>query len=286
MGVKTHRSNRQLGLLILLLVGGCGPGAIGGSIRAKPYALADNSLSLNGLVANGLLTNGLRMNGLRMNGLRMNGLRMNGLSFNDLAQDDSLKVMKYLVECALPAGASLSLFIDDVEYPFDGALGLAPSLEFDSFSDPTDQEWVSACLLARTNTKGEPHRLSMRGPHPGLALSPGEEQLTVPDSVFFGNLFADSPSLFVCDAAFAPGYDNAGAQFTQDYTVALPDIGRGQGYSHYWFGPPIDQKCWPVPWIDGDVGLCQGDVDSAQCAGWTHPIFTAVACTDSSYCEL
>jgi hypothetical protein len=100
------------------------------------------------------------------------------------------------VECALPAGASITKQVGDQALVFDGAIGLAPEWEDDA-CDEDCQEWVSACLLARTNVSGQTVSIWMRADHPAIgeganALFPTHE------ASFFGNLFADPPSRRYC----------------------------------------------------------------------------------------
>jgi hypothetical protein len=156
-----------------------------------------------------------------MNGVRMNGVRMNGFSINGLLNDDSLLLMTYLVECALPDGHHLTMTIDDSEQPFYGALGLAPNMEYEALSNPEDQEWVTACLLARCNSAGQHHWISMRGAHPALVGAPSDELATyrIADSAFFGNIFQDGGTMAAC----ALGDSTAGTY--------VMDMGRGAGYT-------------------------------------------------------
>jgi hypothetical protein len=194
---------------IMLLASGLGcQGSVdGASAHTRPYILSDNGLTLNGLVANGLKTNGLRMNGLRMNGLRMNGLRMNGFHINDLSEADSDTVMTYLVGCALPAGHSLTVYDvsgpDEVQYgPWYGTFGLGPQLEFDALSDPTQQRWVTACMLAHANSKTGFHVwISVRGGPVDNPIQTDPTELTDYtdlNGAFWGNLFSEPAELSAC----------------------------------------------------------------------------------------
>jgi hypothetical protein len=227
---------------------------------------SQNALSLNGVVANGLLSNGLTLNGVRMNGVRMNGVRMNGLSINDLPPDESMRVLRYLVECALPAEHSITVTIDDVPQPFYGALGLAPALEYDALTDPGDQEWVSACLMARTNSAGQTVPISLRGQHPALAVVSSQEQgdYRIADSAFFGNLFkqddASTPFIGVCPLS------NGDARIAS----YVSSFGRGAGFPDQSFpGFTRSPSCWSA---GCSVDETSGVPFCGESQTWTRPI--------------
>jgi hypothetical protein len=146
------------------------------------------------------MSNGLSVNGVRMNGVRMNGVRMNGLSFNGLTQEQSLKVLGYMVSCALPPPTSPSdgftIYLDDGPHTFFGDLGLAPSLGADSLTDQGEQERLTACLMARTNAYCQHIEISMHGD--GRSVDGGEATFVQSDGAFAGNIFADTPWMSVC----------------------------------------------------------------------------------------
>jgi len=62
--------------------------------------------------------------------------------------------LKYLVRCALPA--ELILYADQewTRFTFPGGLGLAPRW-VDEAMTPSEERWVSACLLAHVNYFGK-----------------------------------------------------------------------------------------------------------------------------------
>jgi hypothetical protein len=187
-------------VVVVMIVDGCSAGELESARTATtPYALGTNGLSLNGLVANGLRMNGLRMNGLRMNGLRMNGLKVQKFSINDLSTAESDAVMSYVVGCALDATQEVTLFdaSTGMTYTWHGDLGLAPKWATGALN-PTDQQRVSACLLALTNPSA--HVLvSLRGPYPGLATTLDETRdFSVVEGAFYGDLFAEPAILRGC----------------------------------------------------------------------------------------
>ncbi len=104
--------------------------------------------------------------------------------------------VQYLVECALPEGSQISKLVGGELLTFDGWLGLAPEWESEA-CDEDCQQWVTACLLARTNVTGETVSIWMRADHPAIGeglhpLYPGYE------ASFFGNIFADPESQHFC----------------------------------------------------------------------------------------
>jgi hypothetical protein len=119
-----------------------------------------------------------------------------GLDAALLDDPHRLATAKYVVECALPAGTSISKVIEGVPTVLSGALGLAPEWEDDA-CDEDCQEWVSACVLARTNVSEQTVQLWLKGDHPALGTG---TNLAYPiyESSFFGNLFADESAQYMC----------------------------------------------------------------------------------------
>lgn len=119
-----------------------------------------------------------------------------GLNGARLGDPDRLATAKYVVECALPAGATLTKTVNGVATSFHGALGLAPEWE-DDVCDEDCQEWVSACVLARTNVSGNTVALWLTGDHEalgsGLSLA-----YPIYEASFFGNLFVDEDAQYMC----------------------------------------------------------------------------------------
>jgi hypothetical protein len=113
-----------------------------------------------------------------------------------LLDPDRRNVVRYLVECALPEGHGITKQVGGELLEFDGAIGLAPEWEDDA-CDEDCQEWVSACLLARTNVSEQTVYIWMRGDHPAIGEG---TSLSYPsyEASFFGNLFADSASQHFC----------------------------------------------------------------------------------------
>lgn len=113
-----------------------------------------------------------------------------------LLDPDRLDTVRYLVECALPAGHTVTKQVGNQVLELDGALGLAPEWEDDA-CDEDCQEWVTACLLARTNVGGHTVQVWMRADHP--AIGEGTHLLHPSwEASFFGNLFASPDSQHFC----------------------------------------------------------------------------------------
>ncbi len=113
-----------------------------------------------------------------------------------LTDPDRLDTVRYLVECALPEGHVVTKTVDGQLLELEGMLGLAPEWEDDA-CDEDCQEWVSACLLARTNVGGHTVHVWMRADHP--AIGEGTNLLYPSyEASFFGNLFVDPESQHYC----------------------------------------------------------------------------------------
>jgi hypothetical protein len=110
--------------------------------------------------------------------------------------------MSYIVGCAIPNGQSLTLADNTgTQYTLPGWIGLAPAW---ATRAPTvsEQRWVTACLLARTNVNGVPVNISMRNDsNVAFTTSAAERtQYSKVEGAFYGNLFAATPTWFACSA--------------------------------------------------------------------------------------
>ena len=112
-----------------------------------------------------------------------------------LLDAETLKLTKYLVECALPAEESIVKTVDGQTVQLDGLLGLAPEWQAGD-CDEDCQEWVSACLLARTNVSGATVSIFVSGEHEALDWEPPKG--TVLEAGFYGNLFTDPDGKYLC----------------------------------------------------------------------------------------
>jgi hypothetical protein len=105
----------------------------------------------------------------------------------------------YIVGCALPFQTKLVLEKDGKRVEFEGSLGLAPQWA-EGACDLDCQEWVSACMLARTNAYGLPVYIYTDGPHPHLEAitREGRDGASVREGAFFGNLFQSPQEQYAC----------------------------------------------------------------------------------------
>jgi hypothetical protein len=160
-------------------------------VTAEP-AVTLNSLTTNSLTTNSLTTNSLTTNALTSNALTSNALTSNALIAAALEDPAARELLKYVVSCALPAGAQINVTVHDVNYTFPGELGLSPDWGASSGScGPSCRAWVSACVLSRVNYLGVSVPLSIRGPHPALA-STAQEWDSYPhgEATYWGDIFA------------------------------------------------------------------------------------------------
>jgi hypothetical protein len=175
----------------------------------------------------------LSMNALSMNALSMNALSMNALSMNAL-QDPSAtgdlfrQLLQYTVGCALTPSQSLSISWTDASgnpesATYVGQLGLAPDWASAPRMHRSEQEWVSACLAARTNYFGVTVHISVRGSDPALIDNTTDAELAAypyVEGAFWGNLFASTPYLNACNVPANAAHSNADMR---DCATGYPD---------------------------------------------------------------
>lgn len=123
-------------------------------------------------------------------------------SSDGLAEDGALltdpvllESARYVVECALPEGSEITKVVDGEVVTLGGLLGLAPEWE-DGECDQDCQEWVSACLLARTNRSGTTVTVWIQADHPEIGF--GAPEGAVREASWYGNLFASPDEQFLC----------------------------------------------------------------------------------------
>jgi hypothetical protein len=166
---------------------------------AAQASLTANSLTANSLTANSLTANSLTANSLTTNSLTADSLMANSLTASALEDPAARSVLKYIVGCALPAGAEIAITVDGTDYQYEGQLGIAPQWGQDGGQcDDVCVAAVSSCVLGRLNYLGEVVALSMRGAAP-LATSP-DEMSAYPnvDGVYFGNVFTSPQIRLAC----------------------------------------------------------------------------------------
>lgn len=121
------------------------------------------------------------------------------------------ELLQYAVGCALDAHDRLEvrwLDTNGIERRdwYWGQLGLASNWRTMPLN-VAEQEWVTACLAARTNWYADPTRISMRGTNPALAEANVEHNLyPMREGAFWGNVFAPAPYVRACYDAANVGY--------------------------------------------------------------------------------
>jgi GLTT repeat (6 copies) len=206
-----------LAVMLSLGAAACSDVSDQGVVNDEDPLTSENGLASNGLASNGLASNGLASNGLASNGLASNGLVMKALRDTGSAGVLSRMVFRYIISCALGPNHSVSYQWTDSTGMLHteinpGGLGIAPNWENGAASQQ-DKELVSACLAARTNSKGVTVPLSLRAKDvSGLSVSSSERSTyTYGEGAFWGNVFTDTPYLYSCSrVAF-----NAGAATSQ-----------------------------------------------------------------------
>ncbi len=262
-----------LGVILLMLAGGCGPVEAPALSSEEPgrttHALEDD----NGLTANGLAFNGLAFNGLAFNGLAFNGLSSSAFSswFQQHPSESAL-FMKYLVRCAVPRGQIRTYKAGSTTYVWPGDMGLAPGWSSGSPATLEEQQVVSACLGALVNKYGRSVQLSLQGTNAkGLRIpSTASEFSEFPlrEGCFFGNLF-NGEGLFV-------GNDQGLLSTSQSSLRACALTGSN--------------ACPPLVHIGSCHSLCQHDATGTYFARCTrngisyHPITTRIRPQDIYTC--
>jgi hypothetical protein len=244
--------------------------------RSEPDELIGEALSAvetdNALNPNALNPNALNPNALNPNALNPNALNPSALSPAALAAitdpgaagDLSRQHLKYTVGCALDPTQSFSFSWTDKWHVvhqeiYEGLLGLA-TYWISKPLNPQGQQWVSACLAARTNYFGVAVIISSRGPCSVLNKhnTPEEGIYTKEEGAFWGNLYANPPALYACDV---PANDaNSRAQLR---ACAAGYIDPTTGTT---------QSCGPIQRLGScDTYCTSGDPSLGHWACWTDP---------------
>lgn len=128
-------------------------------------------------------------------------LEGDGLAASDqlLENPAARATAEYLVECALPLGQSITKVVGGQTLTFEGLVGVAPEWADDE-CDQDCQEWVSACMLARTNSSGQEVVIWLQAEHEeiGYGTLPTGAVL---EAGFWGNLFADADEQYLCQGS-------------------------------------------------------------------------------------
>lgn len=113
-----------------------------------------------------------------------------------LVEPDHWATAQYLVECALSPEQSITKTVDGETVLLEGQLGLAPEWETEA-CDEDCQQWVTACLLARTNVTSETVWLGLRAHHPAIGTN-DNPSFPLYEASWYGNLFAKTPEQYFC----------------------------------------------------------------------------------------
>jgi hypothetical protein len=117
------------------------------------------------------------------------------------------ELLTYLVRCALPEDIAVYAQHGPDRFTFHGRLGLAPRWLYEAMT-PSEERWVSACLLAHVNYFGKSILISLRARQPTVpALMASEDEqrtFTIFEGGFFGNLFLPSPVAYTCQGDRTP----------------------------------------------------------------------------------
>jgi hypothetical protein len=228
---------------------------------------SENGLSSNGLSSNGLSSNGLSSNALSSNALSSNALSSNALVIQALRNqtptgDLTRMFFRYLVSCALPVNHSTTYtWTDSSGHGHTeinpGGLGLAPNWE-NGAPDQQDKELVSACLGARTNSKGVVVPLSLRAKNvTSLAVTSTERSgYTYGEGAFWGNVFnGSSPYLYSCTrSAFNSGsstsqYLTQGRTCTTTACGIITPVGTCYGSDYAYSGQACFDRASNSDWV-------------------------------------
>jgi hypothetical protein len=177
---------------------------VGCTTSPDDVCLADRRLAANRLAANQLVANRLAANSLLTAALPevplTSGSIAEAVPPEVFADAFAESVFEYMVGCALEPGQSVEVDVGGELRTYEGALGLAPQWgAADGECDASCKGWVSACLIARTNFKGESVEISLLGDNPGLDASAEESfDFDVEEATYFGDLFGANKSMYAC----------------------------------------------------------------------------------------
>jgi hypothetical protein len=175
-------SARLGSLLLAVVAAGCMEIGDPDAALEEIELVSVNGLSANALTANALTANALTANALTANALTANALTANALTANaldDPAQgEDAAEIIRYSAKCMLRADQYVDVTYrtsagNVVSERYPGNLGLEPSWTSQGLSDSA-RRWWGACLGAHVNALGISVPLSVRGPHPALAVGKKE----------------------------------------------------------------------------------------------------------------
>jgi len=173
--------------------------------------IAERRLAANRLAANAIATNRLAANELLTEALPEIALTSASIAeaIDPVALEDEFvqSVLEYMVSCALAPGQTVEIAVAGDVVVYEGSLGLAPQWGAENGEcDGACEGWVSACLIARTNFKGESVPISLLGEHASLVATEDEASAyDVEEATYFGDLFGETKAMYACVPAGASG---------------------------------------------------------------------------------
>lgn len=150
--------------------------------------------------------------------VQLNPSQLTATNLNTMATSpNGRSVLTYVVGCALNAGHNVTATVNGVNFTFNGAIGLADGWTSSGLT-PTQEQWVSGCVLSRLNRTGATVSISMRGSSTALAVTPSEaSSYTDEEGAFFGSIFYDRDFYVAsCQGTGKPHTDRLCAQPDED----------------------------------------------------------------------
>ncbi len=146
-----------------------------------------NRISLNGLTLDRTLLASVIQGSLQSAPTRVPAL---------FATPEGREQLDYLVGCALGSGQNFDVKVAGVSYTFKGSVGLSPSWETGALK-VSDRNWISACMLARTNYFHVSVPISVRGTRL-VTTSSERAAYTLVEGAFWGDIFTPGAAIKAC----------------------------------------------------------------------------------------
>jgi hypothetical protein len=169
--------------------------AVNGLVLSNGLAYSNGLMYSNGLIEIDGMTYGHKDAGLDVHYPLTDETGLSS-QYGYVAHPVGRTFVKYLVECALGPNDRVT----KGPHVFMGRLGLAPHWRTGQ-CDVECQQWVTACLLARTNAQGANVKIELRAAHPAIGLGVAEPTYTAHEGGFFGNAFATHASSYACQGS-------------------------------------------------------------------------------------
>ena len=145
--------------------------------------------------------------------------RLRGLAEYDLTQaagilatdGPGLELARSLADCALGDHDTIALATDTGKYRLEGRMNLAPGWKSLALTQ-AERELVSACVMAHTSYYSEQMDIDVvidaRGPQTRTG-SDMDTRFSNFEGAFYGDLFGDSATAYVCSGDAAPDFEAA-----------------------------------------------------------------------------